>query len=70
MSWASCLCVNAYNKVCRSISVTRNDQLKCETKVDSISHVISLKVENQFLLSKNAIEHIRVTLIKFEVQTL
>ena len=27
---------NACDKVCRSISITRNDQLKCETKVDSI----------------------------------
>ena len=70
MLWASCLCVNVCDKVCRSISVTQNDQQKYKTKVNSISHVISLKVENQFLLSKNAIEHIRVTLIKFEVQTL
>ena len=36
MSWASFLWVNACNRVCRSISVTRNDQQKCETKVDSI----------------------------------
>ena len=58
MSWASCLCVIACDKVCRSIFVTQNDQQKCEMKVNSISHVISLKVENQFLLSKNAIEHV------------
>ena len=33
MSWASCLCVNACNKVCRSNSVTRNDRQKAKTKV-------------------------------------
>ena len=58
MSWASCLCVNAYDKVCRSISVTRNDQLKLQNESWFDSHVISLKVENQFLLSKNAMKHV------------
>jgi hypothetical protein len=37
---------------------------------DSISHVISLKVLNEFLFSKTVIEHICDTLIKVEVQTL
>jgi hypothetical protein len=37
---------------------------------DSISHVISLKVQNEFLFSKTVIGHICNTLIKFEVQTL
>jgi hypothetical protein len=35
-----------------------------------LSHVISLKVQNEFLFSKTVIEPICNTLIKFEVQTL
>ena len=58
MSWASYFCVNACDKTCRSISVTRNDQLKLRNESWFDNHVISLKVENQFLLSKNAIEHV------------
>ena len=57
MSWASCLCVNACDKVCRSISVTWNDRLKCETKVDSIVHAYQVGFKT-ILLSKNAIEHV------------
>jgi hypothetical protein len=37
---------------------------------DPISHVISLKVQNECLFSKTVIGHICNTLIKFEVQTL
>jgi hypothetical protein len=36
-------------------------------KNDSIALVISSKVQNQFLLSKNTIEHICGSKIKFEV---
>jgi hypothetical protein len=36
---------------------------------DAIVHVISLRVQNQFLLSQNTIEHICDTKIKFEVWT-
>ena len=49
MSWASWLCVNAYNKVCRSISITRNDQQKCETKVDSIVMLYHLGLKPIFI---------------------
>jgi hypothetical protein len=41
-----------------------------DSEGDSISHVISLKVQNEFLFSKIVIEHICNTLIKIEVQTL
>jgi hypothetical protein len=37
---------------------------------DSISHVLSLMVLNEFLFSKTVIEHICNILIKFKVQTL
>jgi hypothetical protein len=36
----------------------------------SMLHVISSRVENQIFVSKNVMEHICDTLIKFEVQTL
>ena len=52
MSWALCLCVNACNKVCRSISVTQNDQLKCETKVDSIVILYHLGFKTNFIKQK------------------
>ena len=58
MSWASCLCINACDKVCRSISVTQNDQLKCEMKVDSIVMVCHLGFKTNFLLSEYTIEHV------------
>ena len=48
MSWASCLYVNACDKVCRSIPVTQNDQLKCETKVDSIVHAYQVGFKTNF----------------------
>ena len=52
MSWASCLCVNACDKVCRSISVTWNDQLKCETKVDLIVMLYHLGLKPIFIKQK------------------
>ena len=52
MSWASCLCVNGCDKVWRSISVTRNDQLKCETKVDSIVHAYQVGFKTNFIKQK------------------
>ena len=65
----SCLCDSVCKIVCKSISVTQNDQPKRETKVTLHSQVILLRVLNQFLLSENAIERIYGTLIKFVVQT-
>ena len=52
MSWASCLCVNACDKACRIISVTQNDQQKCETKVDSIVHVYQVGFKTIFIKQK------------------
>ena len=70
MLWASWLCINACDIVCRSVFITRNDQRKRETKVTFHSQVISPRVLNQFLLSEKTIERIYGTLIKLEVQTL
>ena len=56
--------------MCKSISVTQNDQPKRETKVTLHSQVILLRVLNQFLLSKNAIECIYGILVKLEIQTM
>ena len=66
---ASCLCDSVCKIVCKSISVTRNDRRKRETKVTFHSQVILLRVLNQFLLSENAIERIYGILVKLEVQT-
>ena len=52
MSRASYLCVNAYDKVCRSISVTRNDQLKYGAKVDSIVMLYHLGFKTIFIKQK------------------
>ena len=52
MSWASCLCVNACNKVCRSISITQNDQLKCGIKVNSIVMLYHLGFKTNFIKQK------------------
>ena len=52
MSWASCLCVNACNKGCRSISVTQNDQRKYETKVNSIVMLYHLGFKINFIKQK------------------
>ena len=52
MSWASCLCVNACDKECRSISVTQNDQRKCEIKVNSIVMLYHLSLKLIFIKQK------------------
>ena len=49
---APCLCVNACDNVCSSISVTQNDQLKCETKVDSIVMLYHLGFKTIFIKQK------------------
>ena len=51
------LCVNTCAKVCRLISVTRNDQQKCEMKVNSIVMLYHLRLKTNFL-SKNPMKHV------------